>query len=131
MAEAENEPALAVIVAAMSAQWRSSAKRNTAQVLSALRGAGFGRVVAGSVGAVLLVLAIIVAWRDEAAVALLVVAAVLLVLGLFEWTEFRASHGETSLVALRHLDRAKGEVQALSDHAAEQGWAAKERTMGG
>lgn len=129
MAEAENEPALAVIVAAMSAQWRSSAKRNTAQVLSALRGAGFGRVVAGSVGAVLLVLAIIVAWRDEAAVALLVVAAVLLVLGLFEWTEFRASHGETSLVALRHLDRAKGEVQALSDHAAEQGWAAKERTI--
>jgi hypothetical protein len=113
----------------MPLSWRSSAKRTTAHALGALLGAGFGRVVAGSIGAVVLLLAIIVAWRTDAAVALLVVAAVLLVLGLFDWTELRASHGETSLVAGRHLDRAKEGVQALSDHAAEQGWSAEDRTV--
>jgi hypothetical protein len=79
-------------------------------------------VLAGLLGVIVLIFAVVVAWRDEAAVALLIVAAVLLALGLFDWTELRASHGDTSFMARRHLDKAKDGMQALSDRAAEQGW---------
>ncbi len=109
------------MVAAMARAW-TAAKGMTAQVARALRGAGYGRVIAGGLGAIVLVVALVVAWKDESAVALLVVAAVLLALGLFDWTELRASHGDTSNTVRRQLDRAKDGMQALSDRSAEQGW---------